>query len=148
MVRMHSHFTVAWFVDMYTLVFVAEHASQNKKKKPIFGHWIFAEFDGSLSLISQVKKYNLISWLLMSEFWRQDSCMSGVNTQQRNFFCKSWWERMQAMDLQQGMTLSCTHFAILAFDCKVLRNVKREVAHAWSSFHASKLASFCWCEAT
>ena len=46
---------------------------------------------------------------------------------------------MQAMDLQQGMTLSCTHFAILAFDSKILRNVKREVAHAWSSFHASKL---------
>jgi hypothetical protein len=32
-------------------------------------------------------------------------------------------------DLQQGMALSCIHFAILAFDSKVLWNVKREVAH-------------------
>jgi hypothetical protein len=39
-------------------------------------------------------------------------------------------------DLPQGMAFSCIHFAILAFDSKVLRNVKREVAHAWSSFHA------------
>jgi len=33
-------------LEIDTLFFLAEHASQNKKKRSIFGHWIFAEFDG------------------------------------------------------------------------------------------------------
>jgi hypothetical protein len=42
-----------------------------------------------------------------------------------------------ANGLQRAGMPSCLHFGILTFDSKKnLRNVKREVAHACSSFHA------------